>query len=165
MRPKGSKAELEIRRRTAVALRRSGLSVREVAKQVGCVPSSVVRWTQAYERDGADGLKSKPQAGSKPRLSDAQKERLRSMLLKGARSFGWETDLWTVPRVAKLIEKKFGIQYHVSHVHRLLRQMAFSPQKPAQRPREQDRDAIEHFRRQRWPAIKGRPAAATAPSF
>ncbi|MEW6715156.1 MAG: winged helix-turn-helix domain-containing protein [Nitrospirota bacterium] len=33
---------------------------------------------------------------------------------------GFNTDLWTCPRVAKLIEKLFGVHYHAHHVSKLL---------------------------------------------
>jgi transposase len=154
MRPYGSKKELEVRRWTAVVLRQQGMTVRTVAERVGCVPSSVVRWTQAVERDGQHGLDSKPQAGGKSRLTRAQKELLGRYLLGGPHIFGWTTELWTLSRVARLIRDKFGIQYHVSHVHRLLRAMGFSAQKPARLARERNDQAVADFRDKRWPAIK-----------
>jgi transposase len=60
VRPRVSKQELEIRRRAAVSLRKQGFTVREVAKVIGCVPSSVVRWEQLFDDDGATGLDAKP---------------------------------------------------------------------------------------------------------
>jgi hypothetical protein len=56
--------------------------------------------------------------------------------------------------VGKLIERKFGVGYHISHVHRLLGRMGFSAQKPAPRAREQRPEKVEAFRRRRWPAIE-----------
>lgn len=137
--------------------------MRAVAEKVNCVPSSVVRWTQAVERHGKRGLDSKPQAGGKSRLSPAQHKRLARFLVDGPRSFGWHNDLWTLSRVARVIEDKFGVRYHVSHVHRLLRQMNFSAQKPARLARERDDEMITHFRKARWPAIKKSPARGADP--
>jgi transposase len=134
------------------------MSVRTVAERVGCVPSSVVRWTQALEEHGERGLDSKPQAGSKPRLTVAQRRQLCRYLLKGPRAFGWRTELWTLSRVAKLISDKFGVSYHISHVHRLLCGLGYSAQKPARLARERDDQAVDDFRKKRWPAIKKSPA-------
>ncbi|MFC1611463.1 IS630 family transposase [Myxococcota bacterium] len=159
MRPNGSKKKLEERRRMAVALKRRGLSNREVARVIGCVPASVSRWNKMFETRGPAGLSPKPQAGSKPRLSPNQKRRLGRYLARGPMAFGWRTELWTLSRVAKLIENQFGVRYHISHVHRLLNDLEFSPQKPARRAREQDQEAVAAFRRERWPAIKKRPVA------
>jgi transposase len=166
MRPHGSKQDLAIRRRAAVALRKQGFTIRQVANVIGCVPSSVVRWEQLFDDDGAAGLNPKPQkSGAKPRLSDGQRERLRDALLEGARAHGWSNELWTLSRVAKLIEREFGVGYHISHVHRMLGRMGFSAQKPARRAREQSLEAVEAFRKRRWRAIKkkrvGRAAASS----
>jgi transposase len=154
MRPVGTKQELEVRRRTAVLLRKQGLTVRTVAERVGCVPSSVVRWTKAVERHGERGLDSKPQAGGKPRLTARQLQRLRIILVRGPQAWGYANELWTLARVADVIERRFKVRYHVSHVHRLLRQLGFSPQKPARLARERNDVAVEEFRSRRWAAIK-----------
>lgn len=123
------------------------------------MPSSVVRWTQAVERKGERGLDSKPQAGGKSRMTPAQKAKLRRCLVAGPRAFGWHNELWTLSRVARLIEDQFGIRYHISHVHRLLCAMGFSAQKPERLARERDDKAVEEFRKRRWPAIKKKPGA------
>ncbi len=154
MRPHGTKQQLEVRRRTGVALRKRGLTVREVAKEVGSVPSSVVRWEQAFDRGGDRGLDSKPQAGGTCRLTLAQKRRLTKYLRRSPRHFGWSTELWTLARVGELIERKFQIRYHISHVHRLLRILNFSAQKPARLARERNDAAVAEFRHERWPGIK-----------
>ena len=164
MRPKGSKQSLEVRRRTAVALRKEGLSVREVAARMGCAPSSVTRWSQAVEKRGERGLDSKPQAGGTSRMKAEQKRQLRRLLIAGPRARGWHNDLWTLSRVARLIEEEFGIRYHISHVHRLLHGMGFSAQKPARLARERNDRAVDEFREKRWPAIKKKPARKGARS-
>lgn len=166
MRPKGTKQKLEIRRRAAVALRKQGFSVREVANVIGCAPSAVVQWERDFDEGGAAGLDSKPsKSGSKSRMTDKQRERLREILIEGARSQGWQNDLWTLARVAAVIGQQFGVRYHISHVHRLLHQMGFSCQKPEYRAREQSPEDIENFRKKRWPAIKKKRARIIASSF
>jgi len=153
-----------MRRRAAVALRKSGMSIREVADEVGCVPASVVRWEQAFDRNGHDGLAPKPQAGGKARLSDQEKQRLVQMVIQGARADGWKNDLWTLKRVGHFIERELGVHYHISNVHGLLRELGFSNQKPAQILREQNRAAIDTSRRTTWPATKRGPSAVGARS-
>lgn len=120
MRPRGSKEDLEHRRRLAVELCLAGTSVRATAARVGCSPSSVSRWVQAYADGGESGLDAKPQIGPRARLGRAQMEQLRDLLGAGAKAHGWRSDRWTLARVAQLIEARFGVRYHISHVHRLL---------------------------------------------
>lgn len=156
MRPKGSPAELEARRRRAVALLEDGLGVREVARQIGCSPTSVSRWQAEVRAGGADALRPKPTPGRPPRITPRQRAKLLKSLLRGARAHGFSTDLWTLPRVAEVIARTFGVRYHPAHVWKILRGEGWSCQKPERRARERDEAAIERWRTERWPHIKKR---------
>jgi transposase len=165
VRPKGSKQKLEQRRRTAVGIaKKKGLSIREVAAVIGCAPASVSRWNTAYKRGGAHGLDSKPQGGSRPRLSQRQRTKLRRILIRGARAWGFPTELWTLKRVQQVVKAEFGVDYHIGHLHRIVKALGFSPQKPAKRAREQDEEAVKAFREKDWPRIKKKPAEGGEPS-
>jgi len=146
-----------------VALRKTGLSTRAVANVIGCAPASVTRWEQDFDKDGPAGLDPKPQGGSRPKLSDKQREELKQTLIKGARAAGFPTELWTLSRVKKVVEKEFDVTYHIGHLWRVLRELGFSAQKPAKRAREQDETAVETFRAKAWPAVKKKRAKSTEP--
>ncbi len=60
MRPVGTPEQLEQRRRRAIAQVKAGLTLSAVARQFSASVSSVHRWWQTYEREGARGLRSKP---------------------------------------------------------------------------------------------------------
>lgn len=141
-----------------------GLTMREVARQIGCAPASVSRWTKAYRQKGPSGLDPLPQGGSPCRLSPSQRKRLLKWILEGPRRAGYENELWTLARVQRLIEKRLKVRYHVSHVHRLLLGLGLSCQKPARVARERDDGAVEEFRHIRWPAIKKKLDRKTARS-
>jgi len=161
MRPKGSAAELEARRRRAVTLLREGHGVRAVARRVGSSPSSVTRWKETVKEGGTQALTAKPHAGRPSRLSGRQKEKLLRLLLKGPTAHGYASQLWTLPRVAEVIARHFGVRYHPAHVWKLLRACGWSAQKPQRRAKERDEAEIERWRRERWPHIKkGAPAEA-----
>jgi transposase len=149
--------ELEVRRRTGIALLAKGLGVREVARLVGTSPGSVTRWRQTYERAGKEGLKAKRHPGAKPRLSVQDRQRLAAMLLEGAQAHGYSTDLRTLKRVAQVIEKHFGLHYHHCYVWEILRRMKWSPQKPRRLARERDEARIERWRKVDWPRVKKSP--------
>lgn len=80
------------------------------------------------------------------------------MLLEGPLAAGFPTDLWTLTRVAQVIERHFGVKYHPGHVWRILRDLGWSPQKPERRARERDEEAIERWRKEDWPRIRKKPA-------
>jgi len=135
MRPKGSKAELQARRRRAVAMLGQGPGVCEVARRVGVWPGSLVRWRDACRRAGEEGLRAKRHPGARPacglhadrpKLAPGERPELAELLLKGPLAHGYRTDLWTLQRVAQLIEKHFGVRYHPGSVWRLLRAMGWS---------------------------------------
>ena len=157
MRPTGSKKELEARRRVAVRLRRSGMTIREVAKAVGCAPGSVARWEGLYLAKGARGLDPIPNAGGIARLKPKGKARLTRMLLAGPRAHGYEDGVWTLRRVRELIAQRLGVEYSISNVYRLMLALGFSAQKPQVRALERDERAIAHFRRRRWAQVKKTP--------
>lgn len=156
MRPKGmSKEELEARRRAAVRLVEQGFTYREAADAVGAVPSSVSDWMKRYRAQGSSGLEAKPEPPrTESALGDPERRQLARWLRQGARRHGFDTDLWTLSRIQTVIEEQFGLQFHVAHVHRIVRSLGFSSQKPERRAREQDPDAVDAFRTQRWEKLK-----------
>jgi transposase len=145
---------LEQRRRKAVELLQQKMRIVDVAATVKASTSSVKRWRDAYLAAGDAGLNSTPNAGRPSRLSEKQKQQLSKTLLKGARASGYLNDLWTCPRVAKVIQQMFGVEYHVDHIGKLLHSFGWSVQKPERRARERDDAAIAFWRKEQWPQIK-----------
>ena len=153
MRLPGSARTLEARRERALALVKQGLSLNAVARRLGCAPSSVMRLA-AHRREGKGGLKVRSAPGRPRRLKAAQEARLLRELLRGPGAHGYSTDLWTTQRIAEVIERKFGVRFHRDHIGRLLARHNWSPQKPERRAKERDEDAIERWKRTRWPRVK-----------
>ncbi len=154
MRPKGSSAELEQRRRDAVAMLKQGVSATAVAKALKVSLVSVGRWRKAARDGGAKALSARPHPGRPLKLSVPDRRRLLGLLREGPTAHGFGSELWTLGRVAEVIEDRFGVSYHVSQVWRILRSLDWSAQKPQCRARERDEAAIEHWRRCDWPRIK-----------
>jgi transposase len=60
-------------------------------------------------------------------------------LLKGASANGFTGELWTVDRVALVIERLTGVRHHPAHVWALPRhRLGWSPQRPMRRAAERD---------------------------
>jgi transposase len=142
VRPHGTSEQLEARRRRAVALLRNGETYRSVAVTLNASVSSVVRWAQSVRRGGAAALRAKPTPGRPPRLSERQKRRLVRLLKRDARAAGHTTARWTLPRIAKLIEKSFGVRYHSGHVWRVVKALRSSWKKPERRSTQRDKRSI-----------------------
>lgn len=137
-----------------------GYRLSDVANAVGASLSSVKRWKRSMrEGGGLKALRSRPHPGKKSRLDGWQKRQLVEILLAGPRRAGYPTDLWTCRRVREVVARRFGVDYHVDHVWRLLRGLGWSCQKPEQRARERDDEAIRRWRTSDWPRIKKEPRA------
>lgn len=158
--PRGVKRDfeaLEKRRFEAWKLLRQGYNQSEVARRVKVCSQTVSRWSRAVSKRGERALSAAGRAGRKPQLDDKQREKLIARLIEGPERLGYETPLWTCKRVAHLIQEEFAIRYHSGHVWKLLRQLNWSPQRPAGRALERNEEAIDHWKRKTWPGIKKKP--------
>lgn len=164
MRPSGSPEELERRRFRAIALLQEGYPPVDVARMVGVDRRSVRRWKRAFLEQGHNAIKATPAPGRPPRLDAKDKTRLEKALLKGAKAAGFPTDLWTCPRVAKLIEERLGVRYHAHHVSKLLHSLGWTPQKPRRQAKERDEEEIKRWIKEQWPRIKKKPRGSEPPS-
>lgn len=107
MRHKGSAEVLADRRRRVLALLDEGHSLNKVARRIGCQASSVMRWRDKREAEGAAVFEVGASPGRPPKLSGRQLEQLIELLQHGAMEQGYSTDLWTCKRITKLIRKQF----------------------------------------------------------
>lgn len=157
MRPKGSSAVLERRRRDAVAMLRRGVKPAVVAKALRVSLVSVGRWRKVADDGGVNALAAKPHPGRPPKLAADRRGELLDLLRQGPPAHGYATELWTLARVAEVAERHLGVSYHPSQVWRILRSLEWSCQKPQRLARERDEAAIARWRRRDWPRIKKTP--------
>lgn len=156
---------LEKRRIEAIRLlEKSDLNQSEVAGRLRVCRQTVSRWMEEFRAGGKDGLKGAGRAGRKAQLTDADRERMQELLLKGPEKLGYETPLWTCARVAHLIEHEFGIRYHRGHVWKVLDDLGWSCQRPVGRARERNEEEIRRWKRVHWPGIKKKPKTKGARS-
>jgi transposase len=152
MRPKGSPAELERRRKRAVeAVRVEGLSPTVVARAFGVHRVTVQAWLRAA--NDPRGLDAKP-VRRPARLADEQLPQLQALLLQGARAHGWANDLWTAARVAEVIRRHFGLAFHPEHVRKVLkRRLRWTSQRPQRKAKERDEDGIRRWKAEEFPRL------------
>lgn len=149
---------MQRKRERAIELLHQGVTQAEVALMLEVDARSVRRWKRASRTGGKAALQAVPASGRPPKLTDRQRQQLEKQLLRGAQAAGFATDLWTCPRVAEHIERRFGVHYHVDHVGRLLHALNWSPQKPTRKAVERDEEGIRQWVKQVGPAIKKKRA-------
>jgi transposase len=152
---------MERRRRRAARMFARGATQAEVGRELEVSRQSVSRWYADWRAGGTRALKGAGRAGRMPLLSAAQLGQVDRALRRGPRVHGFATDLWTLDRVATVIEAETGVRYHPGHVWKLLRdKLGWSRQRPARRAAERDDEAIARWVATEWPRIKGGPADA-----
>ena len=148
----GSAEELERRRTRAMQALKEGQSPSTIARVLGVHVNSVRRWRRMAE--APDGLKARPHPGPRHGLSDEQLQKLEALLLQGAKHHGWHNQLWTAARVAALIQRHFGINYHPEHVRKILkRRLGWTSQKPRRKARERDDKEVARWVGDEFPRI------------
>jgi len=153
------KSWLEERRRRAWELKNKGWLQSKIAEALGVTEGAVSVWLKRARDGGEEALRARKRGGSQPQLSAEQRARLLDLLLRGAEAFGFEGDVWTLPRIAEVIRREFGVEHHPAHVSRILRACGWSCQKPAVRATERNEEAIARWTQQTWPEIKKSPGA------
>lgn len=146
--------QLEKRRQRAAQMFERNVPVPEVVRRLGVARQVAYRWNAAWQTGGEAALASKGAAGPKSRLTPAQGEQIVEALLEGPAAHGYKTQLWTLPRMAGMIEELTGVRYHPGHVWRILGNLGFSCQRPERRALERDDAAIAEWKRVKWPALK-----------
>lgn len=144
----------EQRRRRAGDLFAKGKSQAEVARRLGVSRVSAMRWHQSWVEAGLRGLASTGPPGRPSRMTDSQWRSVERVLQRGPERAGYSTDVWTLERIATVIRDVTGVEYHIGHVWRLLRQRGWSLQRPTARARERDEEAILRWKKQTWPREK-----------
>src|ERR1017187_7270749 len=146
---------LELRRKRAARLFAAGkMILSSIARELKVSRQSVTRWYREWKRGGVSALRGAGRAGRKPKLEPRQLRQLDKALRQGARAHGFDTSLWTLPRVAKIVERLTGVQYHPGHVWKILGTMDWSLQRPAKQARERDPEKVKVWMNERWPAAK-----------
>jgi transposase len=152
---------LEARRLRAAELFAGGGRQAEAACQLGVSRQAASSWHAQWQASGTDGLRSQGPSGPTPRLSDQQLATVEQALHAGATANGFVGQLWTVDRVALVIERLTGVRHHPAHVWALLRhRLGWTAQRPKRRAAERDQAAVDRWVKERWPRIKQTPNGA-----
>ena len=144
------------RRKRALELHAQGWSQRRIAQALGVSQAAVSRWLAS----GRWQSRPPERRGVKAKLDARSLELLPDLLSHGAEVWGFRGELWTCARVAAVILEEFGVRYSRAHVSRLLKALAWTPQRPIERASQRDEAAIARWRAERWPELKKRRVQA-----
>ncbi len=109
----------KVRERATTAVL-DGMSIVDTSAAYGVDRKTVSRWVAKFRNGGSNALQRKAGSGRPRKLEDLCESKLRYIVFAGAMSFGFETDLWTVNRLRRIISETFKIQLSKNRVWRRL---------------------------------------------
>ena len=118
-----------------------GKTTYDVADLLSCPQSKVAYWKGKFEREGLEGLRTKPQPGKPSALSNDQVKCIKNKL--ESQQY-WQT-IW----VSEMIYKETGQKYTKRHITRLLHVWGFSKIVPRKEHRLADKKSQETFSKKR----------------
>jgi putative transposase len=80
-------------------------------------------WLDRYNKEGIEGLKDKPKCGRTPHITSEIVRKIRKKLIESKQG-------WSTKQVIDMIIEESGIQYHYTHVYRLLHKWGFKQKVP-----------------------------------
>jgi transposase len=127
----------------------------DVVVELGISAQTASRWHRDWLAGGREALAGADRAGRKRWLSDGQLAEVEAALANGPKANGYPTDMWTLARVAEVIERMTGVRYSQTQTWTILRQrLGWTRQRPARRAVERNDEAIQKWVTTQWPRIK-----------
>jgi transposase len=149
---KYSTYELRVR---AVQAVHAGMAVTQVAEAYQVDRTTLHRWLARFDKQGgSDGLRRSPGSGRPPKLAQLTRDHWRTIVLKPASDFGFETDFWTAQRVRQVISRRHGVDVSARTILRRLQKAGLTYQKPVREYFEADPAAREEWVRTTLPRIR-----------
>lgn len=152
--PSESREAREKRRFKAATLFKKGIHQAEVARRFDVTPAAVHGWYHVWEKQGIKGLRSKGHPGFPSRLTEQDRKKCRAAILKGARYFGYDTDLWTLERIRIAMRRTTGKSFGITRTWQIVLSLGFTNQKPERRSKERNERAIRYWREHTFPRLK-----------
>lgn len=149
----GRYSAFDLRVRAVEAVAR-GLAVGQVADTFGVDRTTLFRWMARYSDAGVNGLKRRQVSGRPRLLEDLDKKALWEIVLKPATAFGFETDLWTIGRLHRVVQEEYATTISHDTIWRRLRDAGLTYQKPERQYFEMDEEAREEWMQIEAPRIR-----------
>ncbi|MDR3709102.1 MAG: winged helix-turn-helix domain-containing protein [Capsulimonadaceae bacterium] len=147
--------EYQSRRRAEVLrlFETTNLTLTAIAADTGVSRKYVSRW-HALWTSGDTSFLTAEVSGRKDRLTDGQKALIKEHVIQGPLAAGYVQEVWTQRRIADLISKLTGVDYHPNFIRVLMASMDISYQKPALRTKQRNEKAVKEFLDETWAAAK-----------
>jgi transposase len=109
-----------------------GKTQAEICQLVGCCSGTARHWT-LVARSGESQNWQSDKLGRPKVVSDRYMERLKELVSRSPRAFGYPFRRWTAHWLSKHLTQEFGIEVSDRHINRLLKQMGLSTKEANQK--------------------------------
>jgi len=141
--------DMEWKRKQGYDLIEKNFKNSEISKILHVNRRTVYSWRVRKENNvGYENIKQK---GAKSRLSEDQKKKLKKILEDGSSQYGYDTDLWTLKRIAEVIEREFHVHYNTTYIWQILDKMGYSAQMPLATAMEKNQDYVNEWLKDQYP--------------
>lgn len=111
-------------------LRKKGESQPFIAEVTGLPVTTVSDVLRRFEERGVTARYAIKQQGQPHKLRTRDRIKLKRILSGNPQQQGLPFVVWTTKLVQHIVYKKFGVSYVTMHIHRILKSLGFSLQKP-----------------------------------
>ncbi len=126
--------EAKLRHRVEIVLMaHRGRPRGDIATDLGCSRSSVLRWLNAYQDRGLGGLTPRKAKGAKPKLTADLAPVLKQWVIDGPAKHGRDRANWTYPELADHLLKTTGIRIGTSALQAFGARHGIRPYRPTYR--------------------------------
>jgi transposase len=149
-----SRKDKEKRRLKAGKMFEKDITQAEIARKLGVTPAAVKYWHDAWRKKGFQGLKSKGHPGFASKFTPEKKAKLKKIIIKGAKHYGYPTDFWTINRIMAVTRKELRLSFKKTWIWMIVLSLGFTCQKPQTKSKERNETAIADWKANTWPRLK-----------
>jgi transposase len=122
----------EYRRASAIKQKLEGLPYRTIARNLDVNYRNVYNWIKEYKEYGLDGIRSKRNnAGRIPKISsDKNKERVKEIITKSPRTFGYLKNTWSIRLLATYLTTILGMNVSPMQTWRIVHDLGIVSKRP-----------------------------------
>ena len=135
------------RRMLALALVLEGADRKTAAETCGMDRQTLRDWVHRFNAHGPAGLKDNRRRGNPRRLSAAQQAELTEIVETGPDRAVEGVVRWRRIDLQRVIEERFGVEYHERTIGKLLKALGFSHISARPRHPKQDGEVIQAFKK------------------
>ena len=112
---------------------------------VGSLPRSVFKWIRKVNMKGLKGIEDVVRTGRPSQFDNALEKRLDKALSKSPKEFGIQRVRWDGVVVAEYLKRFHGIEIHVCHAQRWIRNLDYSLSQTIYRYVQATKEGVNEF--------------------